>query len=1486
MATYGSAETLFLSPAPTLPSFRAAREYLVHESTTRQARRSPSICERSFMSAAAAEDPKGSFSPHQLSDSPLPMPSLRRHGVRSVSLPGTRAFSPCSCLASPTERPHRDDYFLSVGASPTAHRSSSPSTPSMGDSMGTGGTGDVPTSASGLWSLTTHPPSRFGPCDTKQEHHEKDNNTMINMCSEFCLSNVSSSIDKLIMESLKRPPLARLSESLHGSLRKYRDEVKKYDDQLSGPFLAPSLSDGAWVTGAKIAALAAASLSPRSSLVSSTGEQNTTESGPMRSLDDGEIEAFLKAKEKTEEVAARIKKEVAAAREGVGAFRAQSNRPRSCIGRRNSKPFESSGPAFVALPSPRSRHVNAHKGKSNHSRASQPRLPSSLLGTRSSGSDGSYSSQGKPTIQRAAIAKGSLDTSKSSNNFLALGVRLQPVKDKGQGVYQNRKISLTQCHTPLSAFQRKACAPPLPNEVLKKNVPKNSPFPGCSTGKLLDPCSASHRVSGGEDGHNHCDSTGDKGTAEASLSPCCAARPVVTTASTNEYLPGRTEKASASFKGQASTKAAVQQEACASSPPPEFLKKNVPSNSPSPGYSTFDPCSASPRVSNSEVGYNLCDSTGDKATAEASLSPCCAARPVTTTASTNEFISRRAEVATICYNEEASTKAAPATSADKQHSTAAATTADTCDVLLTRQAFKTQHHVTPLNCQWKGQAERSTLAGKNSPHTSRAHMNKVWPVLTHKQPAAYRHLARILKRVLGAAAAREAEREAFSKFMWWRHAISHAEGRSHCCLIEQQTLRPGTCLFAYAKSSLAGKADSTPGYWEEVNATLSAAAGAALAAEATAVKAHTVSLEIDRKEEERIQTSKGAVWQANERYLPQIMPLQDPTLPPRSQQKAPRLDQDPCLLSVQKLAQGPSSNFDIQLTGNRLVLEASSGDLKKHCQQHIGEFQERTVYEKQELHQVQPTKLCQLQPEGRKSLEPESRGRVSVASPSSLRDCQGRCCRPAGIWRINDESSQDNSRDAACQLTAMLSACACWKQDRISTKRAERKSTPLCSATSFKTTDFTAKDTGSHEVTSISHSLPQHRRPGRTPPVDDSCGPQRVKENEEMKCSSEKSAFEGKPLGDEDGWSKKVRGGQRAAEAFQGLHHSSYAAEQHPWREKHVEIESQQPVEQDSGQVQNELAFQKSQSHLQELRRQLGSQRLEIKRMLGSHGLKLSTGDGQLPAASLFQELQQVRDVQKYQERRCLAIPERNAPHQLLQVSGQLVCGNRQPSSTIHLGQQEAKLSPILQKARARLQQEEFQTPGALNHHGDKRQHQQELMQSWSSAALCMSLSALIRRFQSAVQSKAFHQQQSPQEQRIEQRTQNHRHKSSERAIQKPVCSEASKQAMRLSVPIQSRPRSQLARRQPQRQPAQELALVGISIMQARQTMASKPRLLGSPSSHYPKAQSSRVTEAAHVVLGCCTLIRSSLKPHGTNTDAAVATSSGRLEDRVAIRAS
>ncbi|CDJ52654.1 hypothetical protein, conserved [Eimeria brunetti] len=141
----------------------------------------------------------------------------------------------------------------------------------------------------------------------------------------FCFSKVSDSIDKLINDSLKRlcnqaPVYAENTSPIHD----LEDEAYAGNFQ-HGPSTANS--EG-WAAAAAAAAFAAASISHTEDLlVGSPESRRQTELGTGIKLDPAEIDAFLRAKSKTEEVAARIKAKVAATR---NARMTSDNLPRPC----------------------------------------------------------------------------------------------------------------------------------------------------------------------------------------------------------------------------------------------------------------------------------------------------------------------------------------------------------------------------------------------------------------------------------------------------------------------------------------------------------------------------------------------------------------------------------------------------------------------------------------------------------------------------------------------------------------------------------------------------------------------------------------------------------------------------------------------------------------------------------------------------------------------------------------------------------------------------------------------------------------------------------------------------------------------------------------------------------------------------------------------------------------------------------------------------
>ncbi|KAL8443492.1 hypothetical protein Emed_006773 [Eimeria media] len=285
---------------------------------------------------------------------------------------------------------------------------------------------------------------------------------------EFCLSNVSSSIDKLIEDSLARPSLQRPPDSPRSILRKHsstdKGEDLLYCEEPQDPYVSRFPIGEIWASSATAVALAAAALSPRSTVSGLASLKAASKSDSRQVLDEGDVEAFLKAKKRTEEVAARIRNEVLAAREERSARKplddhAQSSSKKAILSLHTP-------PAKLPVVPQWARSFLGRKEQANltHVKAVKVSVTASETVKRSSSINESHLIRHKAITQRAQRADTVSDTAGPTGELLAKGVRLQltphtckqllPTTSASMGKWRDGDTtSVHKGSMPLSAFE-------------------------------------------------------------------------------------------------------------------------------------------------------------------------------------------------------------------------------------------------------------------------------------------------------------------------------------------------------------------------------------------------------------------------------------------------------------------------------------------------------------------------------------------------------------------------------------------------------------------------------------------------------------------------------------------------------------------------------------------------------------------------------------------------------------------------------------------------------------------------------------------------------------------------------------------------------------------------------------------------------------------------------------------------------------------------
>ncbi|CDI74844.1 hypothetical protein, conserved [Eimeria praecox] len=280
---------------------------------------------------------------------------------------------------------------------------------------------------------TESPSTVFNEISCALEGSSRDTREAIRSSPEedgFCFSNVSDSIDKLINDSVQRScehvPL--YAESRY-PMYNLEDETR-IDNSREG---APSANSEGWAAAAAAAAFAAASTSHKESLqVELFTKDMKTDLETGLKLEPEDIDAFLRAKSKTEEVAARIREKVAASREARPVLRhSPRSRPldRKCATRASVETD-----SLRCCPRPICKHSkfaekNIIASQQNPKGSNPTTEDNSCSATRNKGTEVLRSHTGRHLL-RKRTAEGASTEPIPAENFLALGVRVQPQGSK------------------------------------------------------------------------------------------------------------------------------------------------------------------------------------------------------------------------------------------------------------------------------------------------------------------------------------------------------------------------------------------------------------------------------------------------------------------------------------------------------------------------------------------------------------------------------------------------------------------------------------------------------------------------------------------------------------------------------------------------------------------------------------------------------------------------------------------------------------------------------------------------------------------------------------------------------------------------------------------------------------------------------------------------------------------------------------------------
>ncbi|KAL8274292.1 hypothetical protein Esti_001803 [Eimeria stiedai] len=421
---------MLLAPQKAPPRFRAVRDYLMTQNTTSRARRSPSSSKKEFASCMADQDYK-----EGLSRLPSPGSTCLRwlREAKAHSALGEQAFSLWQPPTFQKKRSSKNDAFMTSSTPEHGRSNSSASTSSVEDMGLSSGQENGTTSTAALCeqSKPLHSDTSTGDePETPRSLHLLPTGQE----PDFCLSNVSCSIDKSIEEFLNRPTPQRPPSLSRGLLRKrsYMAKGKSplYGEEPDGRYSTDFPIGEIWASSATASALAAASSSPRTTVSGLARLQTVPYSHPLQVLSEEDVEAFLKAKKRTEEVAARIRKEVVAAREGKGAPRAPNVHAQS-----SSKKATLSLPTSAAMTAYASKGARSYpsikeQANSAHCKALKPSIATSDPVRRSSSSSEDHLLQQAIILQRVNSAEGAHGTKGLREELLAKGVRIQLVKDK------------------------------------------------------------------------------------------------------------------------------------------------------------------------------------------------------------------------------------------------------------------------------------------------------------------------------------------------------------------------------------------------------------------------------------------------------------------------------------------------------------------------------------------------------------------------------------------------------------------------------------------------------------------------------------------------------------------------------------------------------------------------------------------------------------------------------------------------------------------------------------------------------------------------------------------------------------------------------------------------------------------------------------------------------------------------------------------------
>ncbi|CDJ36543.1 uncharacterized protein EMH_0061680 [Eimeria mitis] len=414
----------------SLPRFRAARDYL----TSQKSAWTPSAVlfgNFSPPSALTAED-------HHRSETPLRFTaanpvhyserylSKRRHGAENVNIHGWKTrlpdvVGPPAIAVSSAWESFGSDSCSSLASSPLPLNSEKGSTLRLAVTTKSASNRPEPVFTVGSESSDAGDDARRVAGGISLDGSEEDG---------FCFSNVSDTIDKLINDSLHRhckdgPPDAESKSSVYNL-----EESKNIGNFRQGP---PYATSEGWAAAAAAAAFAAASISHRKDLQVGLLESGTkTDLKTGITLEPEEVDAFIRAKCKTEEVAARIRKKVTAAREARTVL-GYSPQPRLSHVKLSTR-------VPVAAPSLRvnRKHGCTHSHlppKTEIPSRQNPRAYDITTSTISSSSNRTKGAKVQPKTKslhlpaRRKTKEISVEQI-AAENFLAVGVRLQPENSK------------------------------------------------------------------------------------------------------------------------------------------------------------------------------------------------------------------------------------------------------------------------------------------------------------------------------------------------------------------------------------------------------------------------------------------------------------------------------------------------------------------------------------------------------------------------------------------------------------------------------------------------------------------------------------------------------------------------------------------------------------------------------------------------------------------------------------------------------------------------------------------------------------------------------------------------------------------------------------------------------------------------------------------------------------------------------------------------